>query len=687
MAGGLRVARERAGGQLVAVAAGLLLLRATPLIRDYAGKVSALHGGGMQVAAFLGFATFLLLRLGLLRRPRAAAAALGGLALAMVILSGNAAAALVAAAILFLTALLGDAVFRLLAGSEAGEGELHAVFAAGVVSAGTLVLVLGEAGALGVPAFGVLAALLLIVRRRRVLALASLARRGLRLPHGDAPAGLEAAWLALAALLLLATWAGVLAPDFSWDGLAYHLPEARDIAESGRVRPLPDLRPQSLLWRAHDAYLALGFLFGGERAERIVQFLQCGTGLFVFGATLALARRMGASGASALLVLALAAFPTAMLQLRSAYVDWPAALVVTAAAAQLAADPANPGRLRTAGFLFGGAIAIKIFALFAAPALLLLALRSRPGAARLAAGALCALLPLGPWLAWSHVRAGSVVAPYAASPRELAERLAGGHYFTRSPASGQARDSDADPASRAAALARLPYDLVFHSSRFEANGDGYNGLLVLLLLAGLAGWDARRNVLFLAATLPFLVPWSLLYSPSVRFLFPVYPLYAVFTTEGLRRLTGRFSGGGGRAAGIGVLLAAAAFPVHFGSSGVEWRAALGLATRHEALAERLPSLGFAPRLGPEDRVVFVGENDRFHCPAALVWRAEFLPVAAWADADDWRRGLEELGITAVVWRSDRAPFGVLDGLGPRLSPVARHGPARLFAVVRPPPGP
>ena len=139
---------------------------------------------------------------------------------------------------------------------------------------------------------------------------------------------------------LLATWAGALSPDLSWDGLAYHLPEARDIAVSGRVRPLPDLHPQSLLWRGHDAWLALAFLAGGphaESAERIVQLLQFGTGLFVFGAALSLARRLGVAGASPLIVLALAAFPTAMLQLRSAYVDWPAALVVTAAAAQIAA--------------------------------------------------------------------------------------------------------------------------------------------------------------------------------------------------------------------------------------------------------------------------------------------------------------------------------------------------------------
>ncbi len=279
------------------------------------------------------------------------------------------------------------------------------------------------------------------------------------------------------------------------------------------------------------------------------------------------------------------------------------------------------------------------------------------------------------------------MAPYAASPGELLERVSKGHYFTRSPATGEARRSLEKECSlcRAAAFARLPYDLVFHSSRYEANGDGYNGLLALLLLLGLAGWDARRNLLFLAAALPFLVPWSLLYLPSIRFLFPVYPLYAVFTAEGLRRLTGRFAGAWGRAAGLAVLAAAAAFPVHFGSSAMPWKTAFGLATREELLSARLPSLAFADRLGPEDRVVFVGENDRFHCPANRVWRAEFSPVAGWRDDPDaWRRGLDALGVTAVVWRSDRARFDALERLGDRLSLVAENGTASLYRVLRPP---
>ena len=121
------------------------------------------------------------------------------------------------------------------------------------------------------------------------------------------------------------------------------------------------------------------------------------------------ARRLRFEGSAALVVLALAAFPTAMLQLRATYVDWPAALLVTAAAAELAAGRAGGGRLRLAGFLFGGAVATKVFALGALPALLILTMRARPRPSpKQVAGALaCALAALGPWLAWSARHAGS----------------------------------------------------------------------------------------------------------------------------------------------------------------------------------------------------------------------------------------------------------------------------------------
>ncbi len=688
-----RRAGSRLGSGLVVGAVLVLLWRAWPLLRSYREKLSGLHAPVVLAAAAAGaLLVFGLLALGLRRRPRLAVFGWVLLAAAMTLLSGNAGALGVAAVLLAATFVAGDLVFRLLSGMEAQRGNLVSVFAAGTVSVGLLVLLLGEAGVLSAASLSAALGAVVVVRLRRLRPLAGVVRESFRLPSGDAPAPIEAAWLSLAALVLLAAWAGALSPDVSWDGLAYHLPEVRDIARLGRVVSRPDLVPHSLLWRNHDAYLSAGFFYGGERVVRLLQFA---VGLAVFAAALGLARRLRFAGSAALVVLALAAFPLAMLQLKATYVDWPAALLVTAAAAELAAGRADGGRLRLSGFLFAGAVVTKVFALGAIPALLILLarVRPRPTARRLLGGLACALVALVPWLAWSARRAGSVTAPFADSPAELATRLTHGHYFRTSPASGLSTSAGA-VGVRLRSFATLPYDLVFHSSRFEANGDGYNGIFVLVLLVGLAGWDARRVALFCAAALPLLLPWSLLYLPSInpvgsnpppiRYLFPVFPMYAVFCAEGLRRLTRRFAGPWGAAAGVALVGAAAAFPVQFGSSGVEWRVAAGRVSREESLAARLPGYRLWPNVSEQDRMLFFGENDRFHCPAALAFSEEYLPAAAWGrDPAAWRAGLDELRITHLLYRSDRRrEESFLEALADRLEVVGRDGPATLYRVRR-----
>ncbi len=372
-----------------------------------------------------------------------------------------------------------------------------------------------------------------------------------------------------------------------------------------------------------------------------------------------------------------------MLQLHWAYVDWPAAFLVTAAAAQLAEKKSSgaSGRARLAGFLLGGAAVTKVFALFALPAMALLARRGRLGGRALGAACACAALALAPWLLWSHLSAGSALAPYAGSPGELLRRVASGHFFKTSPASGATR-STVTPADAALRLFGLPYDVVFHSSRFEGNRDGYNGILALLLLLGVAGWGWRGAALFAAASLPFLIPWSLLYLPSIRFLLPVYPLYAVFAAEGLRRLAGPSAGAMSSVAGWSVLAAAMLFPVQVGSSGEEWRVALGRTTREEYLAARLPSWPLWRSVGPGDRLLFIGENDRFHCPAAAAWRFEFRPPSASADPSAWTRDLADLGITHVLWRKDRVAKLPEGFPADRLDGVARSGEAYLYRLRR-----
>jgi hypothetical protein len=208
---------------------------------------------------------------------------------------------------------------------------------------------------------------------------------------------------------------------------------------------------------------------------------------------------------------------------------------------------------------------------------------------------------------------------------------------------------------------------------------------VLAAAAGLAGWSTRRVAVFAAVALAALLPWSQLYLPSVRFLFPLFPLYAVFTAEGLERLTRSFSRGAGRVAGGALLAAAAAFPVQAGSSGLEARVAFGRLSREAYLDDRLPAHSLWRLVRRDDRILFLGENDRFHCPAAESWRDDFAPVSGWgADPAAWRRGIDALGITSILVREDRRPEAParLESLGGGLVPLGRSGPAVLYRVGR-----
>ncbi|HEX7251962.1 MAG TPA: glycosyltransferase family 39 protein, partial [Thermoanaerobaculia bacterium] len=353
----------------------LILVRAAPLIQHYGIKLLSKHSPSVLAAAALAAAAALLIfTFALARWFRPTLAAIAAAALVLIVLSGNLLATLIALAILALTLLAGDAVSRLLRGSEADAGDLSSVFAAGAILMGIVPLLLGEIGLLQPIGILAVALVLLLLRWRRVPTLARLLAQSIRIPRGSSPPLLEALWVAAAIILIGAEWIGSLGPDLSWDGLAYHLPEALHAARTGRVDYLIDLVPQTYFWRNHETFLSLGFLFDGERAVHVLQFA---VGAGVFASALALARRLGAAGCAPLALLALASFPTGNLQLRATYVDWPAAFFLTAAAAEVAASRDQTGRLRLAGFLFGGAVVTKVFAVLGVPALALLLLRRR----------------------------------------------------------------------------------------------------------------------------------------------------------------------------------------------------------------------------------------------------------------------------------------------------------------------
>ncbi len=286
-------ARPRGGSALVVVAAVLLIARAAPLAWAYVVKLRGLHAAAsLTMAAAAGLAALVVLTLGVWRLPRATAAGLAALGLVVAVLAGNAAALLLAGGVLAGSLLLGDLVARLLLGREpqADTGDLASVLAAGIVAAGLLVLALAQAGLLTPRVLAVVAAALVAARARRMPRLAARARRVPLLaasafpsPGGGEPRPrrlVEAAWLAFAAAVLLACWVAAQAPDTSWDALVYHLPEARDIAVTGRVEAAPSSLPsrccgtttmrssRSASWPAARAAAASGwFRFFSSRSD------------------------------------------------------------------------------------------------------------------------------------------------------------------------------------------------------------------------------------------------------------------------------------------------------------------------------------------------------------------------------------------------------------------------------------
>jgi hypothetical protein len=668
---------------LLVLLAVAVLWRARPLAEVYIGKLVALHGlRTTLLAAVAGVCGFALLTVSLRRWPRLTFLGALAIAVALALLSGHLADLLQAIAILAVTFVFGDATARLVRGREAGQDEeLVPTFAAGVVSVGLLVLLLGEVRLLGRPALLLCVSGLFALRLARLAALARRVRRAATSLAELRPASLiDSSWTAFALLALAAIWVGVLSPEVGWDALAYHLPEVRDIVIQGRVEPLHALAPQTFFWRNHENFLAAGFFFGGEG---VVRFLHFAVGLGGFAAVLALVRRLQAPAARPLALLSVAAFPFACYQLRSTYVDWPAAFLVAAAAVAFAAAEEDPRSGRLGAFLFAGAITTKLFAVLAAPALALLAWRRQALALRhLPVVALFALAPLLPWLAWSQSRAGFLLAPYAPSFSSLSSRLTGGYFFVR-PALPQVRNENPSQVSGRSLrdFSLLPYSLTYHTSRFEEFRDGYGGVFALLILPGVLGWGPRRFAGFVAVALAALLPWYFLHEPAYRYLLPVYPLYAAFAAGGLWRLTGGFEGLAGRLAAACLLAAAFAFPVQLGSSGIEWKVATGLLPQEEALALQLPSYALWDVVRPTDRVLFLGEFDLYHCRCERAYRFGYHPVGDWGlDPVRWRKGLASLGVDYIAYREQRDFAPLLQELRNDLQLAGENRDARLYRV-------
>ena len=236
--------------------------------------------------------------------------------------------------------------------------------------------------------------------------------------------------------------------------------------------------------------------------------------------------------------------------------------------------------------------------------------------------------------------------------------------------------------SGAAGFFRFPYDRTFRSVRLVTDGGGFVGFLPLLLLVGVAGWGLPGFALFCAAALAALLPWHFLsnaqvIAPSIRFLVPLYPLYAVFAALGIRRLTGDFQGGLGTAAAVSLATLSIALPAQLLSAPFDAQIALGRVSREEALSAYLPAYPLLRHLQPEDRVLFLGGRDRYHCPAKRILTDRAV-LRVTRDPNSVRDLLRRLRITHIVNFDQRRDWAEFNSVAACIERIDQHAPAALY---------
>jgi len=226
--------------------------------------------------------------------------------------------------------------------------------------------------------------------------------------------------------------------------------------------------------------------------------------------------------------------------------------------------------------------------------------------------------------------------------------------------------------------------LTFQAPTFSTF-DGYSGLLASMLLIGLAGWGAGWFGALALAAAAAVVPWYWASAvgkivPSIRYLIPVFPLYAAVAGRGLERLTENFRGRTGQAAALGLALLAVATPISLLAAPhdlrVAWKAIPG-----ESVLSAMPSYPLWIHVRPEDRVLLLGDPDRFHCPARFVVQDILVHPSPAVDPGRWQTEWQPLGINVILHRNDRRDAAaLLQSLGDRLHLIATHGPATLYRL-------
>jgi len=289
---------------------------------------------------------------------------------------------------------------------------------------------------------------------------------------------------ALLAFVLIAQWAGSLAPEASADGLTIHLAVPVNIAAHHAFT----LQPREFLWSvmplAGDFAYSIVYLLGGELAPNLLNFamMLCVTALLYCAVRRSLPRP-----AALLLTSLFVATPLVLLVTGSLFVEnFVAALALGALAAMwLYFDTGDRQVFIAAAILSGAAIAAKFgmwaVILIAAPFAIAEARRRRLGRAGWLAAAVFALAALPPY-AIAYLKTGNPLYPF------LNDKI---------PTTSLYRDQvfGVDVRYSEPLTFHTPFDLTFHTGEFFESQDGGLGFqwLLLIPLTGLALFVVRKR--------------------------------------------------------------------------------------------------------------------------------------------------------------------------------------------------
>ena len=441
---------------------------------------------------------------------------------------------LLAAGLIFLLSyVLGRKLFAAGSPSSLERMAFSTVIGMGVL--GNLTFLIGTLGWLNRMAILLLACATVLMSPRWVMAVIRRARALLSSASSLARVG-KILYIVLWLVLLIPVLVQPLYPATAWDATTYHFPHAKHYAAAGRVTVLPEPRLGEMP-QLQEMLFSIAFLFGGEIAAQLVQFMAVGLTvclLYAWAARESGARAgMWAAGfyLSNPLVLWLGA---------SGYIDSGLTLFVTGAAFSFRNWAAERDQrwLVISGVMSGFAVGSKLTGLvfLALIGIMLLWYLRRSGvpsiASTVARFAFPAAVLAFPWLLRSYLVSGNPVSPFLSG-------MFGNSLYTASELAAITAD-----VTKLHGLGRdilsflaLPWNLAFRQIEFMQEAP-VNSLFILIAPLALVA-TARRIRVAPALTSLYVLFWFE-FTQILRYLVPVFPLVSLCAGVMMAGLVNRY---------------------------------------------------------------------------------------------------------------------------------------------------